>query len=336
MPPHVFVFSSHGSMQVIDDKTPFALPVMGMKDNAKLKLKKVVSIKSPVDIFTTAKFGDSFCADVRCDAPNVDLVRNLSQSVRSGSMRPDMSKNDYRQMIKQTMVDIREYPRHADVRTHAENKIRYHRLGRPITDLFLFDPSQAMPIVESVTMVDMQTGTIKDVHGEFGLAKKRKDSMAKRRKVSDHDVGHAAPQSADNAPIIRDAKSRAEEELAMLKMHGADPYFIDMKTEHIKTMDDTLACIRKGSKFEYSAKMKKVYKDRIKLSDLLRIGISTGLIDPENDFVVVYACRVPDDGTLGAQTSPRNSSDSERSVGGRTRSKKCKQFRNKTCNRARR
>lgn len=328
--PRVFVFSSHGSMQVTDDKTAFALPVMGMKDNAKLKLKKVVSIKSPVDIFTAAKFGDSFCADVRCDAPNVDLVRNLSQSVRSGSMRPDMSKNDYRQMIKQTMVDIREHPRHADVRTQAENKIRCHRLGRPITDLFLFDPSQAVPIVESVTMVDMQTGTIKDVHGEFGLAKKRKVS------ADGMGMGHAAPQSDDNAPIIRDAKSRAEEELAMLKMHGADPYFIDMKTEHIKTMDDTLACMRKGSKFEYSAKMKKVYKDRIKLSDLLRNGISTGLIDPENDFVVVYACRVPDDGTLGAQTSPRNSDDSERSVGGRTRSKKRKQFRNKTCNRARR
>jgi hypothetical protein len=203
-------------------------------------------------------------------------------------------------------------------------------LGRPITDLFLFDPSQAVPIVESVTMVDMQTGTIKDVHGEFGLAKKRKVS------ADGMGMGHAAPQSDDNAPIIRDAKSRAEEELAMLKMHGADPYFIDMKTEHIKTMDDTLACMRKGSKFEYSAKMKKVYKDRIKLSDLLRNGISTGLIDPENDFVVVYACRVPDDGTLGAQTSPRNSDDSERSVGGRTRSKKRKQFRNKTCNRARR
>ena len=40
--PRVFVFSSHGSMQVTDDKTSFALPVMGMKGDPKLKLKKVV------------------------------------------------------------------------------------------------------------------------------------------------------------------------------------------------------------------------------------------------------------------------------------------------------
>jgi len=85
-------------------------------------------------------------------------------------------------------------------------------------------------------------------------------------------------------------------------------------------------------------KMKKLYKDRIKLSDLLHHGISNSVIDPDNDFVVVYACRVPDEGLLGAQTSPRNSSDSERSVGGRTRSSKQKHNRatNKTCKRRRR
>ena len=336
--PRVFVFSSHGSMQVTDDKTSFALPVMGMKGDPKLKLKKVVLIASPVDTFTAAKFGDPFCADLRCDAPYVELVRNLSESVRSGSMRPDMSKNDLRQLIKRTMVDVRDHPRHADARKQAENKIRCHRLGRTMTDLFLFDPSQAVPIIESVTMVDMQTGKIEDVHREFGLAKKshatkRKvstDGMgdAKKRKVSADGMGmgHAA-QSTDDAAILQDAKSRAEAELVRLKTHRSDPFYIDMKTEHIKSIDDTLKCMHPGSKFEYSAKTKKVYKDRIKLSDLLRIGISSGLVDPENDFVVVYACRVPDDGTLGAQPSPRAGSDSERSVGG----KKYKRSRNKTC-----
>jgi hypothetical protein len=91
--------------------------------------------------------------------------------------------------------------------------------------------------------------------------------------------------------------------------------------------------MHKGSKFEYSAKMKKLYKDRIKLSDLLHQGIVEGVIDPDNDFVVVYACRVPDEGLLGAQTSPRNSSDSERSVGGgsKTHKHKAKKSRRKTC-----
>jgi hypothetical protein len=109
-------------------------------------------------------------------------------------------------------------------------------------------------------------------------------------------------------------------------LQGAHPFYVDMKKEHIKTIDDTIAGNLTESKFEYSAELKAVHGDRVKLSDLLTIGISNGL-KPETDFAVVYACRVPDEGTLGAQKSPRNSDDSERSVGG----KKCKRSRNKTC-----
>lgn len=321
--PRIFIISSHGSMPMQDDKSAFSLPVMGMA-----KLKKPVSFIAPVDTFTTASFGCSFFSDLRCDEPFVDFVNEFNQHQIAMKMQPTQpTKTQLRKLIKDTLVHARSLPQHADVGMHAENKIRCHKKDTPITDLFLFGTNPAVPVAESVTMFDIETGEIKDVHREFGLVKKKKV-----------DTRTMPPQHPDALALLQAAKMSAESELAELKAQSVDPYFVDMKIGRIQSIDDTIACMHKGSKFEYSAKMKKLYKDRIKLSDLLHYGISNGVIDPDNDFVVVYACRVPDEGLLGAQTSPRNSSDSERSVGGRTRSSKQKHNRatNKTCKRRRR
>ena len=166
-----------------------------------------------------------------------------------------------------------------------------------------------MPVIESATMFDMETGKITDVHREFGLVKKKKVTT----------VPTMRPHQPDEMAILEAAKMSAESELAKLKAKKVDPFFVEMTASRIQSIDDTIACMHKESKFEYPAKMKKS-KGRIKLSDLLRNGIEGGLIHPDNDIVVVYACRVPDEGLLGTQTSPRDSSDSEKSVGG-TRSK---------------
>ena len=191
-----------------------------------------------------------------------------------------------------------------------------------MTDLFLFGTNPALPVIESVTMFDMETGDIQDVHREFGLVKKKK--IAATRAIR--------PHQPDQVAMLEAAKMSADSELAKLKAKKVDPFFVEMTASRIQSIDDTIACMHKESKFEYPAKMKKS-KGRIKLSDLLRNGIEGGLIDPDNDFVVVYACRVPDEGLLGAQTSPRNSSDSEKSVGGTRSNKKQKCKRAKTCKR---
>ena len=313
--PRVFIISSHGSMPMQDDKTAFSLPVMGMA-----KLKKVTSFNAPVDTFTTASFGCSFFSDLRCDEPFVDFVREFNR--QRVTMKTQPTKLQLRKLIKDTLVHARALPQHEDVVMYAENKIRCHKKDRPITDLFLFGPKPAVPVAESVTMFDLETGEIQDVHARFGLKKKKVDAT---RTMSTH--------HPDALSMLHAAKMRAESELAELKAQSVDPYFVDMKIGRIQSIDDTIACMHKGSKFEYSAKMKKLYKGRIKLSDLLHQGILEGVIDPDHDFVVVYACRVPDEGLLGAQTSPRSSSDSERSVGGRTRSSNQKHNRatNKTC-----
>ena len=112
----------------------------------------------------------------------------------------------------------------------------------------------------------------------------------------------------------------------MHTLKGAHPFFTETKKEHIKSIDDTIKGMLNESKFEYVPELKKKHGARVKLSDLLQIGISNGVIDPENDFVVVYACRVPDERVLFPVRSPRGS-DSEGSVGGTRSNKKqkCKQ-----------
>ena len=350
--PRVFIISSHGSMPVVDDDS-FALPKtpdvskktvkkqsrskksvatsdsaaadspsaapsaappphglgLGLGIALGAKMKKPGSFKSPVDIFTTAKCGQPFCADLRCDAPYVGLVHILSQ-YRLPSHVP---KETVRQIIKQVMLDIKRDPRHADSLTRAENKIRCHKTGQPMTELFLFGPSHELPIVESVTMVDMETGEIQDAHSMFGLVEKHASISRPHAAVQFDDDGMAGLQYA---------KQRAEWDLHTLQ--GTDPFYVKMKKNHIETIDDTIAGVLKESKFEYAPELKAKYGARVKLTDLLKIGLSNGL-NPKTDFFVVYACRVPDEPVTFPLHSPRDSSDSERSVGGGTRSKPTKQ-----------
>ena len=353
--PRVFIISSHGSMPMIDDDS-FALPKTSdaSKTNMKkqsrskksvasaaaaapphglgvslalappmgAKIKKPGSFLAPVDIFTSAKCGQPFCADLRCDAPYVGLVHILSQ-YRLPSHVP---KETVRQIIKQVMLDIKRDPRHADSLTRAENKIRCHKEGRRMTELFLFGPSHDLPIIESVTMVDMETGEIHpDAHAMFGLVKKHTVSTS---------TPHVAVQyDATGMAGLQHAKQRAEWDLHTLQ--GAAPFYIEMKKEHIKTIDDTIAGVLKESKFEYAPELKAKYGARVKLSDLLEIGLSNGL-NPKTDFFVVYACRVPDEPVTFPLHSPRNNSDSEHSVGGTRSNQTQKQKHNRRHRRTKR
>ena len=343
--PRVFIIAAHGSMPMIaddsvallpespaDKKTPKkttskkksvpataaaapALAVMGTK------IKKPVSFRAPVDTFTTAKCGYPFCADLRCDEPFVGLVYTLSQFRLPSDIVP---KDAVRQIIQRAMTDIRSDPRHADALTMGENKIRCHKTGHLITDLFLFGPNHAVPVIESVSMVDMETGEIRDVHGRFGLVEKQSVSSTRQA---------AAHRAADRMAVLHAAKSRAEYDLQTLQ--HADPFYSKTKQAHIKTIDDTMNDMLNESKFEFSPELKKEHGARVKLSDLLKIGISNGVIDPKNDFVVVYACRVPDEGPQFTITSPRGY-DSDASVGGRSKThthktkSKNKKYRRKT------
>lgn len=344
--PRVFIIAAHGSMPMIADDSVALLPELpaDKKTTSKkksvsaaaapalalmgTKIKKPVSFRAPVDTFTTAKCGHPFCADLRCDEPFVGLVYTLSQHRLPSDIVPKVA---VRQIIQRAMTDIRSDPRNADALTLGENKIRCHKKGHLITDLFLFGQKHAVPVIESVSMVDMETGEIRDVHDRFGLVEKQSVSSTRQA------VAHSA---ADRMAVLHAAKSRAEYDLQTLQ--HADPFYSKTKQAHIKTIDDTMNDMLNESKFEFSPELKKEHGARVKLSDLLKIGISNGVINPETDFVVVYACRVTDERVLFPVRSPRGS-DSEGSVGG-TRSKqkqrqqrqqRQQRARSKTCKRRR-
>jgi hypothetical protein len=285
----------------------------------KPKFKKPVSFTSPVDIFTTAKCGRPFCSSLLCDPPYVDLVRFLSENPHAKG-----TKDEVRQLVEDAMVRIRGEPRHAKALTQAENRIRCHKQGSNMTELFLFGPSLELPIVESVSMVDLETGDVRDVHEMFGLVDKKVVRSASSNTVLDPEEMMEGLQ----------AKATAELELKeLLKMPDVNPFYVDMKRAHIQTIDDTIAGELKESKFEYSPELKKKYGERVKLSDLLKIGISTGLVEPDNDSVVVYACRVPDEQVMQFRLPSPRGNESDASVGGgsKTRKHKAKKSRCKTC-----
>jgi hypothetical protein len=313
------------------DEAPSAALSLGM--GLKSKIKKPVSFPSPIDTFTTAKCGRPFCANLVCDPPYVDLVRTLSEHTLSqhakgakGAKGAKDTKDEVRQLIEDTMVRIRAEPRHADALTRAENKIRCHKKGSNMTELFLFGPSFELPIVESVSMVDLNTGDVRDVHEMFGLVKKT--------------VVRTLPNVVPDAENMREglqAKANAEMELEeLLKMPHVNPFYVDMKRAHIQTIDATIAGELKESKFEYSPELKEKYGERVKLSDLLKIGISNGL-DPDNDVVAVYACRVPDERVMQLTLPSPRGNESDASVGGgsKTHKARAKKSRHKTYKRKR-
>ena len=298
--PRVFIIVSHGSMPVVDDPTSVALPVMGKT----IKSKKAVSFRTPVDVFTTARFAQPYCADFRHEDQYVALTRNLS-SLR---LPPELPKADFRRIVKRELVEIRDQPKYLVSRSISETRIKCHKPHRPMTELFLFDSELATSIHEKLIMVDTETGAIRDVHTDFQLklVKKRNTASCPEARVDD-DVGS----------IFAELRESLARDVDALKASHADKFFIDAKADHCVAVDDTISGTLKGSKFEYSAKMKKRYGHRIKLSNLLHYGIETGVINPETDIVVVYACRVPDErGAVCGATSDRDQSDSERSVGG--------------------
>ena len=300
------LFSAKGPSAADAAKGPSSLPSAAFSVGMGVKptFKKPVSFEAPLDIFTTAKCGRPFCSSLLCDPPYVDLVRYLSERPHA---KGTVTKDEVRKIIEDAMVHIRGEPRHAMALTKAENRIRCHKKGSNMTELFLFGPSVELPIIESVTMVDMETGEILDVHEMFGLVEKKVVRRTSSNTVLD----------AEDLMEGLQAKAAAELELKeLLKMPDVNPFYVDMKREHIQTIDATIAGELKESKFEYSPELKKKYGERVKLSDLLKIGIENGLVVPGDDSLVMYTCRVPDKRVMQFTIPSPRGYDSEGSVGG--------------------
>lgn len=312
--PKLFIINCHGS-SVIDKKT-----------------KTQVVMKSLVDTFTTTKIGCEFSVFPMSigktttfnDDAYTWFERQLHRNLNPMS-RGDVTKDDYRDAILRSLCETRD-PKRFDTRPTVIDwrcNFRCHELHKKITDMYLFLDGSAMS--ERILQFDLVTGDIDEVEGMFGLQEKSADKM---------ETTSSGSLPREKTPEIMEGLRRYEAGIAHLEelLETAPPSNIKKLKMEIKTKRKELemhhlrlSAINKRSNLEYNEGLQKEYgSEPIKLSVILQTAIKNGTIDPEHDFVVAFACRVPSM-KVGKKIlhSPRDS-DETGSVGGFSRSKKRK------------
>jgi hypothetical protein len=327
--PKIFIIDAHGS-SVIDKTT-----------------KKPVVIKSlPVDTITTTRVGHELvlysrsssgigaaAADILVEPPYryfTGIAYNAIQRILSSSTGPRaVSKAQYRDAILQSLRDTRD-PSKWSGRAHClgwRSRFRCHQLGKKITDMYLFHDGE--PVDERILEFDPVTGAIEDEHQLFGLEEKRMDEVttfpSKRGPV-------------EETPGITLALRAYEAEIEALKRELPTKRPVDQRAfkKEIKTREADLEMHRirlqglyKTSKFRYNKNLQQTHGDEpIKLSVILQHAISNGTIDPEIDFVIVFACRGPSIKLDYELTSPRDA-DEVPSIGGSVKNRTTKRNKNR-------
>jgi hypothetical protein len=292
---------------------------------------RVITKKSRVDTFTSAKFGKPIWLTVTEDPPQVMLVNALTTLLQDAP-QPPKTKDAFRQIIKRALCETRSALVPAS--EQHECRFRCHRVGKKIADVTLFCEGAAF--VEGIVRFDAQNGEVDYITEEFGLVDKRSLGEPVEEYEKFNKFNHAQIDK-----LVK-AKTKAEQELAELHANPVNfkgkQFMMHSIAETIKNYETTIRGMDRYSNFEFSDKLKERGSDKIRLSRLIKIGIDRKLIDPETDFVVVLSCRVPDKILPIGAMSPRSSSDSERSVGGtrsnqKQKSKGKQRSRKKTCKR---
>jgi hypothetical protein len=325
--PRIFIIHAHGMLPVIqgevdDPALPiFDNPVMGYPlassgaaiSSSSHRTNQVVKLESRVDTFTSAKFGKAIWLQVAEDPPQLILVNKLLGLFEEGAL--PKTKTACRQLIKRALCETRELV--VAERDHDTCRFRCHRVGRKIADVTLFCDGAAF--VEGIVRFDAETGDVQYVNEQFGLVDKRQLS----RPVKEYEKFNKF--SDDKIAFLAKRKLRAEQELAAMQ---ANPVNFKGKTFRMRTLaeaiqnyDTTIRNMDRHSNYEFSDDVKERSGDKIRLSTLIDNGITGGIIDPKNDFVVVLSCRVPDGILPLGTSSPRSSSDSSLSEGGKRRTK---------------
>ena len=308
--PKLFIINCHGS-SVIDKKT-----------------QTPAVIKSLVDTFTTAKIGlplVTFPMSIgKTTTFNDDAYTWFKYQLHKNLTGSAMTKDEYRDVILRSLCKTRDTGRDSG-QPHVLDwrcKFRCHELHKKITDMYLF--LDGSPVNERVLEVDLFTGDIDDVELMFGLQEKSADKI--------ETTPSGLPPKEKTTEIMEGLRqyeagiAHLEELLKMAPRSNIRNLKKEIKTKHkeLKMHHLRLSEINKRSNFEYNESLQKKYgSEPIKLSVILKTAIDNGTIDPENDFVVVFACRVPSMKVERGLDSPRDP-DETRSVGGFSRSKKRK------------
>jgi hypothetical protein len=272
---------------------------------------RVVEFETPIDVFTTTKFGMPLHWFMADDPPQLVFEKNLFDMVPAGEI---YTKSAFRQIVKDALCKMRD-----EYLPDKKNtcKVRCHRAGYEMADLLLFCGKGAAT-VEGIISIDVQTRKIEHMTHQFGLVSK--ETLREYPKSEQ-------PPSEYRIHEYGTAKSRAQLELESLQgAHGANPvnYRMYALQKHVKNLELGIRGMHRESEFEWTPEMKQIYGDDIRLSVLLRIGIDAGLIDP-TAIVVVLACRTPEKHLPIGTKTPRRDEESGSDGGGRNL-KKHKRF----------
>lgn len=296
------------------------------------KTQTPVVMKSLVDTFTTAKIGlplvtfpMSIGETVRfSDSPYRYFIDTLKRTIHAEMADAPITKDEYRDAILRSLRKTRDTgrdPRHPHV-LDWRCRFRCHQLDKKIIDMYLF--LDGSPVDERILDFDLVTGHVEDTEDSFGLQEKTAaeitttpSGLKPREKTLEIMQG------------LRNYEAEIEELEEMVK--NPPPGMFRILKKEIKTKRAELEMhnlrllgLNKRAKLKYNEVLQKKHGgEPIKLSVILKTAIDNGTIDPEIDFVVVFACRVPSMKVERELHSPRDL-DEPRSVGGFSRSKKNK------------
>jgi hypothetical protein len=329
LPRQVIIFHTHGIMPVMtcteeNTKLPkFKHPFEGLAfgpgqermlvSSSDYRKNRVVEFQTPVDVFTTTQFGMPLHWFMADDPPQLVFAKNLLEMVPASEPH---TKSAFRQLVKGALCKMRD-----DYIPDKKStcKVRCHHAGYDMADLLLFCGKGAAT-VEGIVSIDVQTRRIEHMTHQFGLVSKETHRVLREYPKSDQ------PPSKYRVEEYGRAKERAQMELEAFQGAHAVPvnYRMYALQKHAKNLELGIRGMHRESEFEWSPEMKLIHGDEIRLSVLLRIGITAGLIDPDA-IVVVLSCRTPEKHLPIGTKTPRRDEESESEGGGRNL-KKHKRF----------
>jgi hypothetical protein len=319
-PRQVIIFHTHGIMPVVtgaeeNPKLPkfkhqfegLAFGPSGKRmlvSSSDYRKNRVVEFETPVDVFTTTQFGMPLHWFMADDPPQLVFAKNLLEMVPAGKPH---TKSAFRQLVKGALCKMRD-----DYIPDKKStcKVRCHHAGCDMADLLLFCGTGAAT-VEGIVSIDVQTRMIEHMTHRFGLVSKETHGHMLREYPKSEQ-----PPSKYRLDEYGNAMERAQTELEGAHVAVPENYRMYALQKHVKNLELGIRGMHRESEFEWSPEMKLIHGHDIRLSVLLRIGITAGLIDP-NAIVVVLSCRTPEKHLPIGTKTPRNRNESDSEGGGR-------------------
>ena len=280
----------------------------------------------PVDTFTTAKFGCPFGSNLHntqnfsfFDPPYTYVIPRIIGSIRSLD-RPSKDEKDEKDEVRKLL-----YTSLCGTRDSGEGGIikdtcrfKCHHVGERIPDMYILGAGS--PKDDKILMIDPANNIVEDVHTDFGLRQISKRSEQLGRKPIDRGFDRAISRAYNkilslNSEILHTPVTLANmDKITNLRKERDDA------SSRLDTIQKSLREGLQGPKYEYIDEHNGSVKNMIKLSDILKIAKDNGIIDPEIDFVIVFACRNPivplPAEAVGPRSPTRRDGDSDSQGGG--------------------